>query len=548
MTATITRRMDTGSVARGARRLRRALVAAGLVSLAAAPVLSVATSGPAAAATAPTSHTLNLSFLQDPGQPPDPDVYYAGEGLLLTRNLYQGLLQYKAGTADKVVEPQLATSWTVSKDGLTYTFQLRHGVTFHDGTPFTSAAIAPDFARRAAVDGGPAYMVSDVASVATPNPYEAVITLKTPNTAFLDYLASPYGPVMESPTALAANAGADNDQTYLETHDIGTGPYTLTESKVGVMYQMKEFPQYWGAKPYYTTINMPVIDNLSTEEIEFNDGQIDAILHDLTTSAIAQYTHNSKVSVYNLPTLESETAYVNENKGFLTTKQNRLDLIEAVNSQALVAGVFPGRATLPKQAGPNGLLPPQYGKQNIPYDPSKLQKLVKTLPSSEKTFTVGYDTGAPDDQLLAEDIGAELQADGLSTKVVGYQTSEIYASVGSATTAAQASQPNMLIDYFWPDTYNPYTWTHINFDPTGGLEYLSCNVPNEEVLDNQAVATGSDADYNKVVENAVNSGCWLNIADKDDTMVAQPWLKGIPQSHIVADPEMLNLATLHPGS
>ena len=223
-------------------------------------------------------------------------------------------------------------------------------------------------------------MVSDVASVTTPDPYTAVITLKTPNTAFLDYLASPYGPVMESPTALAANAGADNDQTYLETHDIGTGPYTLTESKVGVMYQMKAFPQYWGPKPYYTTINMPVIDNLSTEEIEFNGGQIDAILHDLTTSAIAQYTHNSKVSVYNLPTLESETAYVNENKGFLTTKQNRLDLIEAINSQALVAGVFPGRATLPKQAGPNGLLPPAYGKQNIPYNPSKLQKLVKTLP------------------------------------------------------------------------------------------------------------------------------------------------------------------------
>ncbi len=547
MSARITRRMNTGTVARGTGRLRRALVAAGLASLAAAPVISVATSGPASAASFPTSHTLNLSFLEDPGQPPDPDVYYAGEGLLLTRNLYQGLLQYKPDTASKVVEPQLATSWSVSKDGLTYTFHLRHGVVFHDGTPFTSAAIAPDFARRAAVAGGPAYMVSDVASVATPDPYTAVITLKTPNTAFLDYLAAPYGPVMESPTALAANAGADNDQTYLETHDIGTGPYTLTESKVGVMYQMKAFPQYWGAKPYYTTINMPVIDNLSTEEIEFNGGQIDAILHDLTTSAIAQYTHNSKVSVYNLPTLESETAYVNENKGFLTTKANRLDLIEAINSQALVAGVFPGRATLPKQAGPNGLLPPAYGKQNIPYNPSKLQKLVKTLPSSEKTFTVGYDTGAPDDQLLAEDIGAELQADGLSTKVVGYQTSEIYASVGSASTAAQASQPNMLIDYFWPDTYNPYTWTHINFDPSGGLEYLSCNVPGEEALDDQAVATGSNAEYNKVVENAVSSGCWLNLADKDDTMVAQPWLKGIPQSHIVADPEMLNLSTLHPG-
>jgi peptide/nickel transport system substrate-binding protein len=526
---------------------RRVILSGALMALAATPVLAVATATPAAAASYPTSHTLNLSFLQDPGQPPDPDVYYAGEGLLLTRNMYQGLLQYKAGTAKRVLIPELATSWTVSPNGLTYTFQLRHGVLFHDGTPFTSAAIAPDFARRAAVDGGPAYMVSDVASVATPSPYTAVITLKTPNTAFLDFVASPYGPVMESPTALAANAGSDNDQTYLETHDIGTGPYTLTEAKVGVAYQMKAFPQYWGPKPYYTTINMPVIDDLSTEEIEFNDGQIDAILHDMTTSVIAQYTHNPKVSVYNLPTLESETAYLNENKGFLTTAAARLDVDEAIDAPSLVAGIFPGRATVAKQAGPTGLLPTQYGKQNIPYDPSKLKKLVASLPASQRTFVVGYDTGAPDDQLLAEDIGAEFHALGLATKVVGYQTSEIYSAVGSASTAAGASQPNVLIDYFWPDTYNTYTWTHINFDPTGGLEYLSCNVPGEAALDNQAVETGSLATFNKVVEHAVGSGCWFNIADKDDTMVGQPWLKGIPQGHIVADPEMLMLAGLHPG-
>jgi peptide/nickel transport system substrate-binding protein len=547
MIGRFTTRNHAGASTHSAESPRRTWASGLLALVIAAPALALAASAPAAAASFPTSHTLNLSFLQDPGQPPDPDVYYAGEGLLLTRNMYQGLLQYKADTASRVLEPELATSWSVSTDGLTYTLHLRHGVLFHDGTAFTSAAIAPDFARRTAVNGGPAYQVADVASVATPDPYTAVITLKTANTAFLDYLASPYGPAMESPTALAANAGTDNDQTYLETHDIGTGPYTLAEAKVGVMYQLKAFPQYWGPKPYYTTVSLPVIDNLSTEEIEFNDGQLDAILHDMTTSVIAQYTHNPKVTVYNLPTLESETAYVNENKGFLTTAKDRLDLLEAINSQSLVAGVFPGRATLAKQAGPNGLLPPQYGKQDIPYDPAKLKKLVSTLPSSEKTFTVGYDTGAPDDQLLAEDIGAELSADGLSTKVVGYQTSEIYASVGSATTAAGASQPNMLIDYFWPDTYNAYTWTHINFDPSGGLEYMSCNVPGEAELNTQAVTTGSDVTYNKAVENAVTSGCWYNIADKDDTMAAQPWLKGVPQGHIVADPEMLELAALHPG-
>jgi peptide/nickel transport system substrate-binding protein len=526
---------------------RRALVGAVVSVLATVPALGPAGALPASAASYPTSHALDLSFLEDPGQPPDPDVYYAGEGLLLTRNMYQGLLQYKTSTAQRVLEPELATSWSVSKNGVVYTFQLRHGVLFHDGTPFTSAAIAPDFARRAAVDGGPAYQVADVASVKTPGPYEAVITLKTPNTAFLDYLASPYGPVMESPSALAANKGNNNDQTYLEAHDIGTGPYELTEAKVGVFYQMKAFSHYWGPRPYYTTVNLPVIDNLSTEEIELNDGQLDAILHDMTTSVIAHYTTDSKVKVYNLPTLQSETAYVNENKGFLTSEKARTDLLEAIDVRALVAGVFPGRATVPKQAGPNGLLPPQYGRQNIPYDPGKLKALVKTLPSADGSFIVGYDTGAPDDQLLAEDVGIELDALGLNAKVVGYETSQIFADVGSVSTARSSSQPNVLIDYFWPDTYNVYTWTHISFDPSGGLEYLSCNVPGEAALDSEAVETGSDTLYNEVVEKAVASGCWLNLADKDDTMVAQPWLEGIPQSHNVAEPEMLELAGLYPG-
>jgi peptide/nickel transport system substrate-binding protein len=530
-----------------ARTARRTLATAAVLALAAAPAW-VASSPPAGAASYPTSHTLNLSFLQDPGQPPDPDVYYAGEGLLLTRNMYEGLLTYKADTAQRVLEPELATSWSVSKNGLVYSFQLRHGVLFHDGTAFTSAAIAPDFARRAAVNGGPAYMVSDVASVATPNPYQAVITLKTPNSAFLDYLASPYGPAMMSPTALAANAGSDNDQTYLETHDVGTGPYTLTDAKVGVMYQMKAFPQYWGPKPYYTTINLPVIDDLATEEIEFNDGQIAAILHDMTTSVIAQYKAKTNVSSYSLPSLQSDTAYVNENKGLMNSAANRLAVLGAINVAYLVAGIFPGRGTVAKQAGPTGLIPEPYGKQNIAYDPAKLKDLVKRLPASERSFTVGYDTGAPDDQLLAEDIGAELQADGLTTKVVGYQTSEIFGWVGNVAASQGPGSPNMLIDYFWPDTYNTYTWTHISFDPSGGLQYVNCDsVPDETNLNTQALQTGSLSTYNKVIENSVKSGCWLNIVDKDDAMVAQPWLKGIPQAHVVTDPEMLHLAKLHPG-
>jgi peptide/nickel transport system substrate-binding protein len=175
-----------------------------------------------------------------------------------------------------------------------------------------------------------------------------------------------------------------------------------------------------------------------------------------------------------------------------------------------------------------------------------LKKVVSALPASQRSIIVGYDTGAPDDQLIAEQIGAELLGDGLTAKVVGYQTSSIYGWVGSTSAAASGATPNLLVDYFWPDADSVYTWTHINFDPSGGLEYLSCNVPQVAALDAQAVKTGSLALYDQVSNLALASGCWLNLADKNDAMVFQPWLQGVEAAHVVASPEMLLLSKLYP--
>ncbi len=526
---------------------RRSGVVVAVVSALAVVLAACGSSGSSSTSSSvPTSHTLALSFLQDPGQPPDPDVYYAGEGLLLTRNLYEGLVKYQSGTASRVIQPSLATSWTVSNGGSTYTFQLRQGVTFHDGTPFNSSAVKPSFDRRTAVNGGPAYMVSDVASVDAPSPYTVVINLTTPNTAFLDYLASSYGPMMESPTALAANAGSDNAQTYLQTHDVGTGPYTLTQAKVGVSYQMKAYPGYWGKKPYYTTVNIPVIDNLSTQEIQFNSGQLAGILHDLTTPAVAQYRADANAKFYSLPVVEEEGLYVNQHTTFLTSQANRQALLKAINIKAIVAGVFPGRATVPTQATPSGLLPAGTGSQNITYDTSALKSVVDKLPSDQKSLTIGYDSGAPDDQLVAEQIAAQLQALGLTTKVVAYQTSAIYGWIGNVQDATTQA-PDVLAYYVWPDAYNPYTWNHITYDSTGGLQYLSCSVPGVDAIDTQAVTTGSTSLYGQAVESAVKEGCWLNVANRNDAMVFQPWMQGVNNAHVVTMPWALLLNQLYPG-
>src|SRR5258708_11820471 len=123
---------------------RLGIAAAGAVAMLTLSSCGGSDSGGGTPNAAPTAKVLHLSFLQDPGQPPDPDVYYAGQGLLLTTNIYEGLLQYVPGTAAPQITADLATSWTVQGNEI-FTLALRHGVVFHDGTAFTSAAVKPSF-------------------------------------------------------------------------------------------------------------------------------------------------------------------------------------------------------------------------------------------------------------------------------------------------------------------------------------------------------------------------------------------------------------------
>lgn len=94
--------------------------------------------------TAPS--VVNLAFTADMGVP-DPDIFYSVEGNVVMTSVYEGLVQY-ANNSSKIV-PALATSWTISPNGSTYTFQLRPHVMFHDGNgPMTSADVEASFKRR----------------------------------------------------------------------------------------------------------------------------------------------------------------------------------------------------------------------------------------------------------------------------------------------------------------------------------------------------------------------------------------------------------------
>jgi peptide/nickel transport system substrate-binding protein len=348
---------------------------------------------------------------------------------------------------------------------------------------------------------------------------------------------------MLSPTGLQKNGGSDFAQNYLTTHDLGTGPYTLTDAQVGSHYGMAAFPDYWGPKPYFEKVEMPVITDTSAQQLQFNNGQLSAILHDLPSSAVEQYLNNPKYSHYSLPTMMAGFVYINPNKGIMKDQATRTATMNAIDVDQLVKQTYFGRGKIGAQMYPPYVLAAEYGKQVLKHDPSELTKIAAGLPADQKSITIGYDTSNPDMQLISNLIQTQLAAAGVTAKVQGYPTSEIYGWIGTDMQAA----PDIFANPVWPDSPTPYTWGHISWDKDGGINYLGCSSPRVSAALAQGLPNGAPQPFSDAGAAAEETGCWLNVADVDDFVVAQPWLKGVEQAHALSNPNSLRIAALSVG-
>jgi peptide/nickel transport system substrate-binding protein len=288
--------------------MRTATSALALALVLGAALTACSANSPSATSTS-TSTTLRLALSADPA-PLDPDTYYEAEGLQITTAAYQGLLTYKPDSPE--IAGLLAKSWKVSADGKTYTFALRTDVKFSDGTAFDAAAMKASFERRVTLAGGPAYMLAEVDSLDAPTPATFVVHLKKPVAPFLDYLASPYGPVAVSPAAVKANAaGGDHGAGWLAAHTAGTGPYQLSSVVKSTRYVLTANTHYWGVKPRFTQVDFAVIPDFSTQSISLQGGQLDMVLHGLNTRDYAAIEQNPGFQVQHLPTLFKTQIWVN---------------------------------------------------------------------------------------------------------------------------------------------------------------------------------------------------------------------------------------------
>ncbi len=511
------------------KRARIALVLTALLASActASPPTKTASTSTSVAKDA----TLHLAYLADMSVP-DPDVFYDIEGNAVILSVYEGLVKY-APDSTKIV-PSLAKSFTVSPNGLTYTFTLQSGVRFQDGTPFDSAAVKASLARRTAVGSAPAYMLEPVKSITTPDPMTVVLTLKGVTAPFLDYLASSWGPKMISPKALTEHAGSDHAQTWAKGHADGTGPFSLTAFARGDQYTLTRNPTYWGGKAPYAAVEIKIVPDMNAQILALRSGDQDAVLHSYPVAELGSAASDANLTVKKFDSFLQSMLYLNAKKAPLSDAKLRKALAGAIDRDAIVKEVYGDYGKPAAATYPPGILDPTLAPVSYPTSTAK-------VPGSPKiSFAFTADESGVQKR-LAELLQQKLTAAGFVVTVKEVQPAQTYGFVNDLAHA-----PDLLLQTNTPDAAHPDTWARILWGTGGGLNFFGySNKAVDTLLDKGRTLTdkrASDTLYGEAGRLMAADDAILFLADAKDVMVLRKQLSGI--QHVPNYPWTLDLHAL----
>jgi peptide/nickel transport system substrate-binding protein len=275
------------------------------------------------------------------------------------------------------LEPGLAESWTISRDGLTYTFKLRKGIRFHDGTPLDAEAVRFSIERQFNPDHPfnklgkypfAGYFFGNVKAVEVVSEDTVQFVLKEPRASFLSVLAAGAASIV-SPTA-ARKHGAD-----YALNPVGTGPFRYVSWERGQRVVLEKNPAYWKHPVKIDrVVYRPIVED-QARLTELLTGSLDLIVG-VPPDFVGQLEQSPKVGL--LKQVGAHVWYlgINNQKKPFDDKRVRQALNYAVNKDAIVRDVLKGTGAV--SAGP--VLPNTWGAdptlKPYPYDPERAKKLL----------------------------------------------------------------------------------------------------------------------------------------------------------------------------
>jgi len=307
----------------------------------------------------------------------DPGIPAGTPAATVRRHIYEGLVSM---TEDGKIVPELASEWTVSKDGLTWTFKLRPGVQFHDGTPFDAAAMKASLDRI--LDPKEALpnrrYLEAIDRIEAPGALTVRIVLKEPFGAFLQHLSYDQGFAV-SPAALA-KYGKD-----IAKNPVGTGPYRFDSQVPGQSITLTRFEQYRGGRPALAKLVFTTVSEDATRVAQLESGQAQVIVNVPPRDAVRL---GSRKDLTVLSKEGNRVAHIgiNVTKKPFDDKRVRQALNFAVTKRGLVTGILSGYGAEAQSI----VAPSTWGYRPVPiyrYDVARAKQLL-----AEAGYPKGFET------------------------------------------------------------------------------------------------------------------------------------------------------------
>ncbi|MGB7423224.1 MAG: ABC transporter substrate-binding protein [Comamonas sp.] len=283
----------------------------------------------ALAASRPSSVTLSTTQ-EPPSLDPTVDAL-AAVGGVTHYNILEGLTKIEENGS---VSPLLAERWSVSLDGLRYSFELRQGVRFHDGAPFTADAVRFSFERSAApasTNKARKALFSNIANIQVDGPHRLHLVLHHADAQFLFRLGENTAVILHPQSAAQA-----------ATQPVGTGPYRLADWRKGHSLRLVRADAYWGRKPRMDSGTFRFIIEPDEQAVALDSGEVD-LLFQFATPIVQRFRGNADFQVLVGASSGKAMLALNNRRAPLDDVRVRRAITHAIDREAFIRRGFDGR-------------------------------------------------------------------------------------------------------------------------------------------------------------------------------------------------------------
>jgi peptide/nickel transport system substrate-binding protein len=417
----------------------------------------------------------------------DPAYVDDGESAKVMGNIYEGLTRYADDSTEVI--PSLAESWDVSDDGLTYTFHLREGVKFSDGTDFNADAVKFSIDRQVDYDDRTwesepyvdmpyaSFVFDTVKEVKVIDDYTVEIDLTQTNAAFLANMAMTMAAPIVSPTAM------DNDptSTALMENPVGTGPYKFVKWNKEENVQLVRNDDYWGTPALTENVIFRIIADNAARVLALNNDEID--MADGIDATLVDQIKNGGSNLYEAAGMNVNYMAYNTQSEIFKNQDARIAISQAINVPELVESLYQGFATPADTILPTFVPGFSPDVRQISYNPEEAQETIDRLGIKE-IHMIAYSNPRPYNpatgETLAVAIAGYLEKMGITTVIDKYDWT---------TYKEKVTTEDYDICF--------YGWTGDNGDPDNFMNLLS----DEDLAMN--VARFRDPVYNQMIKDAL---------------------------------------------